>query len=560
MNMYLHKNTILQEGKYKIVRHISSGGFGNTYEGLDFLLNKRVAIKEFYVNDFCSRDSCTQRVYVNSIEKKPLIEHLKKKFVEEARAIAQMDHDNIIKVQTLFEENDTAYYVMDYIEGESIHEILKHKGSFMEVDALSIISKVSNALGYMHKLGRFHLDVKPGNIMLRNDGKVILIDFGSSKQYAEVGNENTTTIAPCYTSGYAPSEQMNPSTTKFTPATDIYALGATLYKMLTGLTPPSAIDLLNGEECLSPLPTDISEAVRKCIQKAMVPQRRGRIQSIQEFESLLKSNYTSISNKDKVVSEQNTDTFSDEETTFACQSSYEEDSKGVVIHLDGISFRMIYVQGGSIIMQDSDSVGLFSVFSSHARKQVSLSHYYIAEVPVTQELWKFVMGNNPSTIKGEKRPVDSISWEDCQTFIFYLNRITNLNFSLPTEAQWEFAARGGNSSRNLKYAGNDKVDYVAWHWKNSGHQSHEVAKKLPNELGIYDMSGNVSEWCHDYFDAYNSGREKNPQGPLKGSDHVIRGGSWLTDEKKCRVISRDHKLPTCRDSSIGLRLLLNNLK
>ena len=172
----------------------------------------------------------------------------------------------------------------------------------------------------------------------------------------------------------------------------------------------------------------------------------------------------------------------------------------------------------------------------------------------------FVMGNNPSTIKGEKRPVDSISWDDCQTFIFNLNRITNLKFSLPTEAQWEFAARGGNSSRNLKYAGNDKADYVAWHWKNSGHQSHEVAKKLPNELGIYDMSGNVSEWCHDYFDSYQSGTEKNPEGPPNGSDHVIRGGSWLTDEKKCRVISRDHKLPTCRDNSIGLRLLLNNLK
>ena len=277
-----------------------------------------------------------------------------------------MDHDNIIKVQALFEENDTAYYVMDYIEGKSVHEILKHKGSFMEVDALSIISKVSNALGYMHKLGRFHLDVKPGNIMLRNDGKVILIDFGSSKQYAELDNENTTTIAPCYTSGYAPSEQMNPSATKFTPATDIYALGATLYKMLTGLTPPSAIDLLNGEECLSPLPTDISDSVRRCIQKAMVPQRRGRIQSIQEFESFLKTNDTSSSNKDKVVSEQNIYTYSDEETIFASQSSYEEDSKGVVIHLDGISFRMIFVQGGSIIMQDSDSGGLFGVFSSPA--------------------------------------------------------------------------------------------------------------------------------------------------------------------------------------------------
>ena len=167
------------------------------------------------------------------------------------------------------------------------------------------------------------------------------------------------------------------------------------------------------------------------------------------------------------------------------------------------------------------------------------------------------MENNPSVSLGDKKPVDSVSWNDCQQFIYNLNKITKLKFSLPTEAQWEFAARGGNSSRNLKYAGNDKADYVAWYWKNSSHQSQDVAKKLPNELGLYDMSGNVSEWCNDFFDNYKSVFEKDPLGPHNGSEHVIRGGSWSTDEKKCRVSVRDHKLPTCRDNSIGLRLVLN---
>lgn len=285
--MYLINGTLLQGGKYKIVRHISSGGFGNTYEALDVALNKRVAIKEFFVKDFCIRQSEATLVTVTAPSKAPLIEHLKRKFIEEARAIASMEHDNIVRVQALFEENGTAYYVMDYVDGESVGDLLKRRGSLPESEAVPIICKVASALDYMHKRNRFHLDVKPANIMLRKDGKVVLIDFGTSKQYAEVDGENTTTMAPCYTPGYAPSEQMNPVRTTFTAATDIYALGATLYKMLTGQTPPSAIDLLNRDKSLSPLPSKVSQRVKDCVQKAMIPQRRERMQIVSEFVSMI---------------------------------------------------------------------------------------------------------------------------------------------------------------------------------------------------------------------------------------------------------------------------------
>lgn len=279
----------LQGNKYKIVRRISSGGFGNTYEALDVNLDKKVAIKEFFVKDFCTRESDTTLVTITGSGKRPLILHLKQKFMEEARAIAKMEHENIVKVQALFEENGTAYYVMDYIEGESLGDLLKRRGSLPESEALPIILKVADALGYMHKQNRFHLDVKPANIMLRSDCKVVLIDFGSSKQYAEVDGENTTTLVPCYTPGYAPSEQMNPKPTAFTAATDVYALGATLYKMLTGQTPPSAIDLLNNDETLSPLPQEISQNVIECVEKAMIPQRNKRMQNVDEFVALLNS-------------------------------------------------------------------------------------------------------------------------------------------------------------------------------------------------------------------------------------------------------------------------------
>jgi formylglycine-generating enzyme required for sulfatase activity len=211
--------------------------------------------------------------------------------------------------------------------------------------------------------------------------------------------------------------------------------------------------------------------------------------------------------------------------------------------------------GTVVPKSDSTQIITTDITNSHT---VVISHdYYLCETVVTQELWYAVMHQNPSRFIDDNTPVDSVSWNDCQRFIYNLNKITKLKFSLPTEAQWEFAARGGNSSRNLKYAGNDKVDYVAWYWKNSNHQSQEVAKKLPNELGLFDMSGNVSEWCCDFFDNYKTVFEKDPCGPQNGSEHVIRGGSWSTDEKKCRVNVRDHKLPTCRDNSIGLRLVLN---
>ena len=281
--MILKEGTYLQGGNYKIVRHIASGGFGNTYEGYDVNLNKKVAIKEFFVKDFCTRDTDMTSVTVTVPAKRQLILHLKQKFIEEARAIANMEHENIVRVQTLFEENGTAYYVMDYIEGESLSNLIKRRGSLSEEEALPIIQKVADALGYMHKKNCFHLDVKPSNIMLRNDGKVILIDFGSAKQYAEVDGENTTTLAPCYTPGYAPSEQMNPRPTKFTAATDIYALGATLYKMLTGMTPPSAIDLQNEEATLSSLPECISAPTRSAVEKALIPQKKSRTQTVAAF-------------------------------------------------------------------------------------------------------------------------------------------------------------------------------------------------------------------------------------------------------------------------------------
>ena len=168
------------------------------------------------------------------------------------------------------------------------------------------------------------------------------------------------------------------------------------------------------------------------------------------------------------------------------------------------------------------------------------------------------MGSNPSRFKGANRPVERVSWDDCQTFIRKLNAMTGKTFRLPTEAEWEYAARGGNKSNGYKYSGGNTLGNVAWYGDNSGSGTHDVKTKSPNELGIYDMSGNVWEWCQDWYgkDYYSSSPQSNPQGPSSGSSRVRRGGSWFDNATYCRVAYRFSYTPTNTNYYLGFRLAL----
>ena len=323
--MYLTNNTLLQGGKYKIVGHISSGGFGNTYEGVHTMMDTRVAIKEFFPKMFCNRDENTSHVTVATQGNRELVDKLRKKFNEEAKSVFQMKHDNIVRVLDIFEENGTAYYVMEYIDGKSLNEITKERGALPVAEALGYICQVADALKYVHSLNRLHLDIKPGNIMVDKNGKAILIDFGASKHYDDESGENTSTLMGVNTKGYAPIEQSTQSSTSFSPATDIYALGATLYKLLTGIVPPDANLLLAEEETLQPLSNSISAPTRNAVMAAMQLRRKDRPQSADEFLKLLDSKQSASQNKSRIYSpkdngkaaENEEETFVDSETQFS---------------------------------------------------------------------------------------------------------------------------------------------------------------------------------------------------------------------------------------------------
>ena len=227
--------------------------------------------------------------------------------------------------------------------------------------------------------------------------------------------------------------------------------------------------------------------------------------------------------------------------------------------VNGVTIKMVRVDGGSFMMGhdegDDDSV----YDDEKPAHSVTLSTYYIGQTEVTQELWSALMGNNPSENKGKKKPVENVSWEDCQTFVDRLNRLTGKHFRLPTEAEWEFAARGGTRSRGYKYSGSNTVTDVAWcdHAEDS---PHNVAGKKPNELGIYDMSGNVWEWCADWYDEeyYSSSPRRDPKGPAVGTKVVLRGGSWSGSVKPCGVYYRGCNDTDARSNFNGFRLAMDN--
>ena len=324
---HLQPGALLQGGKYRIEKFLGQGGFGITYLGWHVSLNSRVAVKEFFMKDHCDRNPGTHQVTMGTSGSRELVLRFREKFIKEARHIYALSHPHIVRVIDVFEENGTAYYVMDYLGGGTLQDAVQAHGALSVSVASGYIRQVASALDYIHGRNLLHLDVKPSNIMLNDSGEAILVDFGVSKRYDESGHQTSSTPLGV-SEGYAPIEQYESGgMDQFSPSTDIYSLGATFYYLLTGSRPPKASALLS--ESLS-FPDGIPEGIRACIVRSMAPGRKDRPQSMGEFLRLLETAMDGSGRKSVKDEETVLDAIVVESEVFPKQAHFSFSTKGLV--------------------------------------------------------------------------------------------------------------------------------------------------------------------------------------------------------------------------------------
>lgn len=436
--------------------------------------------------------------------------------------------------------------LMDWVEGVPLDLYLRNCIDRGATDALAQLS---------YRFGRFaswliaqpfaHGDLKPDNLLVRSDGSLVAVDYDGMfvPAMAERGVSSSEMGSPDY---------RHPKRTSalFGPAMDHFPLAVMALSLEAIATEPTLLQRYACADGLLFCERDffsLSESEAMMSILALLPKSR----NLPMLYSLFHLAY-----KKMTLPVELSDCFRLPEPATAPQPSSSR-----TFTVKGVSFLMKLVKAGTFMMgatPEMEDDALDNEFPVH--KVTLTKDYYMGETQVTQALWQAVMGKNPSWFPGnDQRPVECVSWNDCQDFIEQLNRITGEHFRLPTEAEWEFAARGGNESKGCRYAGSNDLDEVAWYdedWDKGS--THPVAGKQPNELGLYDMSGNVYEWCADWYeeDYYQTSPEVDPQGPASVPFRVLRGGSWDGDAWICRLSHRDWNDPVNGGYGCGLRLSL----
>lgn len=581
---------------YAIEKVLGQGGFGITYKVSANLkvdnvtIRTHFAIKEFFMSEACERDEHNSICYSSPVKDK--VEESRKDFLAEAQRLNKisLEHPNIIHVNEVFEANNTVYYVMEYLDAGSLRDYVRKQGALSEQEALAIMVPIMQAVEYLHQHKMSHLDVKPDNVMLKEDPETgetipVLIDFGLSKHYDKNGKPTSTVRVSGFSDGYAPVEQYT-GIYFFTPQADVYALAATLYYALVGKDPVIASEQTE-EKILKNLPKGISDSVKKTILSSMKMQKEERCPSVSIMLADL-----SASSVENAQNEQNENLTKKSNETQVIKKTHKKHSMRIAWSVAGIiglvavvwmaimvfrdilplsSFNeelaipvnsnvyveLVKVEAGSFNMGATPEMENPDEDEKPIHRVTLTNNYYIGKYEVTQALWQAVMGSNPSCFKGDDLPVERVSWNDCQDFISKLNAMTGKHFRLPTEAEWEYAARGGNKSRGYQYSGSNTLGDVAWYGDNSGSKTHAVGTKQPNELGIYDMTGNVDEWCQDRYGSYSSSPQTNPTGAASGSDRVTRSSDWFFSAWNCRTSGRGVKPSGIRFNYLGLRLVLS---
>ena len=566
MSVLLEPNVLFDE-KYRLVKKLGQGGYSEVWLATDEKTRLNVALK----------------IYVAG---SGLDESGMRTFMDEFSLVFNLNHSNLLRPAYYGEVKGVPYLVLSYCEQGSAKSFI---GRMKEEQVWRFIRDVASGLRYLHSCTPeiIHQDIKPENILISADGTFMITDFGVSSKVRQTLRKSMPNASfSGGTTAFMSPERFGEDKRPI-KASDIWALGATIYEIICEDTPfgdnggltqkvGAEIPKVYGEYsdklkktvrlCLSLNPWDrptsdqLVDLAEKELRGAsdvkpteVISNKRmvmllWTILGIAIF--IIIGSYTvSVFQGGKSSEQQeNIDQVVD---TSRISSSLGSESFHETVN--GVTFEMVPVNGGSFMMGSDD--GHADEKPTH---RVTVSDFYIGKTEVTQALWKAVMGDNPSNFRGDNLPVESISWDDAQQFIEKLNRLTGKKYRLPTEAEWEYAAGGGSTNRT-KWSGTDdesSVTNYAWYGSNSGDQTHEVASKLPNSLGLYDMSGNVWEWCNDWYGSFSSNDQVNPKGASSGSYRVIRGGSWDYFLSYCRVAYRNRSGPDFRYNFLGFRLSL----
>lgn len=590
---------------YEIQHLIGEGGMGEVYQAQEVLLGRQVAIKR--LNPHLTGDP-----------------GFAQRFINEARIQAQLTHPNIVGLHSFFEEQGVYYMILEFVPGITLRQLISQTGPIPEERAMRIFRQITAALAHAHAKGIVHRDVKPSNIIVNTQANdaVKVMDFGIARLLTS--SHLTSTGTKLGTVHYMSPEQVLEAK-DIDQRSDLYSAGIVFYEMLSGRLPfddDTASDFRIQEQIIkNPVPDPrmiyayISDKSVELLNQLTQKDREARPNGFHSLSHLLEANAKPIPAKvNPVVHVPKPNPVSLSSTPQAqhpnpkateaaeekppqreemATPSSKSSRKALWFILVIVIIAAVVViitlpkakeEGREMVMVAG---GTFSMGSENGDKDekpihsVTVSTFYIAPREVTQQQWREVMGNNPSYHSGDNLPVENISWLDAVDFCNRLSEAEGLTpcytntgngyscnwsangYRLPTESEWEYAARGGANSQGYKYSGSNNADEVAWTSANSQNSTRPVATLKANELGLYDMSGNVLEWCWDWHaDSYPfSGNPIiDPRGASSGKHRVLRGGSWRHEAYFSRVTHRSTAtLPEGRLPRVGFRLVRSML-
>ena len=518
----------------KILSEIGEGGMGVVFLATHVILGKKFAVK------------CLTPELSTSLQ-------FRERFEKEAMAQAALEHPNIVQVSDFFEHKNRYYLVMEYVDGRSLDEMIEHQGKLGEKEALPILKDILAGVNFAHSRGIIHRDIKPSNILIDKSGRAKIMDFGIAIRAGD-DHRLTKTGVDIGTAWYVSPEQViNPKGVDH--RSDVYSIGVVLFEMLTGQAPfDGETDYSIKDKHVRETPptvneivSDVSAELSGIVMKALEKSPDDRFNGCGEFLEYVEAC------EHQADGHETTSNSSILEEGLTSEPPVHHEPPEAIFEDPITGMQFAYVQGGKFMMGETCEDESNPVMQVH---EVELTGFYMSKHPVTCGQWKHVMGVDPSAFAaGENYPVEMVSWGNAQEFIGKLTAANNREhlFRLPTEAEWEYAARSGGKAE--KYAGGDHIDAVAWYDRNSGKSTRPVGEKAPNGLGLHDMSGNVWEWCRDWFGDYPSDGIKSPTGPSVGTQRVLRGGGWDSDAARCQITCRYHNWPEYKDRSWGLRLV-----